>query len=83
MIASVSQVCEEPEVDWKSLAGASSHWKERQHAARQVHLKLLKEHDVYETGPVPPGVKPLSVRWVDVDHYDVAKSRLTARGFEQ
>ena len=33
--------------------------------------------------PLPAGVKPMSVRWVDVDDYQVAKSRLTDRGYEQ
>eukprot|EP00975_Prorocentrum_lima_P043950 9216716-Prorocentrum_lima.AAC.1 len=32
---------------------------------------------------IPPGVRPLTVRWVDKDDYDVAKSRLTVRGYEQ
>eukprot|EP00975_Prorocentrum_lima_P057555 12068853-Prorocentrum_lima.AAC.1 len=29
------------------------------------------------------GARPLTVRWVDKDDYDVAKSRLTVRSCEQ
>jgi hypothetical protein len=47
------------------------------------HLQLLKEHEVYCGLDLPAGVNPLSVHWVDTDNYEKAKSRLTARGYEQ
>ena len=82
-IAALSYVCEEPETDWRQVAESSSTWLQRRRGARAEHLQLLKDHEVYEELPLPGGVKPLSVRWVDSDNYEVAKSRLTARGYEQ
>ena len=84
LIAKVEEVCEEPEVDWQSVASTSKQWRERQHAARQVHLEKLRGHEVAEVLPVPPGVRPLTCRWVDKDEPGMAaKSRLVCRGYEQ
>ena len=84
-IHAVTEVCEEPEPEtWTELASSSSVWGERRRAARHVHLELLKTHEVYEELPLPPGVRPISARWVDKDDFGTAaKSRLTARGYEQ
>ena len=38
---------------------------------------------MYEELDLPQGIRPLSIRWVDKDDYHTAKSRLTARGYEQ
>ena len=85
MINAVMEVCEEPEIEtWSQLASSSSTWTERRHAARRVHLEHLRKHVVYEQGLIPAGVRPISVRWVDKDDFgSTAKSRLTARGYEQ
>ena len=85
-IAEVTEDCEEPQLDWKTVASidhVGSTWFMRCHGARMVHLQQLQEHRVYEELDFPPGVKSLSVRWVDKDDYSTAKARLTARGQEQ
>ncbi len=51
--------------------------------ARRTHLKVLQKHGVYEAKKVPPGVRPLTCRWVDRDDGLKSKSRLTAQGYEQ
>ena len=48
-----------------------------------VHLGHLRDHKVYEELDLPQGIRPLSIRLVDKDDYHTAKSRLTARGYEQ
>ena len=85
-IAGVTEDCEEPQLDWKTVASidhVGSTWFMRCHGAHMVHLQHLQGHRVYEELDLPPGVKPLSVRWVDKDDYSTAKARLTARGQEQ
>ena len=85
-IAEITEVCEEPQPDWESLASSEnvgSTWSVRQHGARMVHLGHLREHKVYEVLDLPQGLKPLSICRVDKDDYHTAKSRLTARGCEQ
>ena len=79
----VAAVCEEPDVDWESLAVQSSEWRDRRHAARKAHLDTLVEHGVFEQVPCPAGVRPMTTRWVDKDDFVRARSRLTARGYEQ
>ena len=85
-LAEVTEVCEEPQPDWETLApseNVGSTWLIRRHGVRMVHLEHLREHRVYEELDLSQGVKPLSIRWVDKDDYHTAKSRLTARGYEQ
>ena len=85
-IAEITEVCEEPQPDWESMASSEnvgSTWSMRRHGARMVHLGHLREHKVYEELDLPQGIGPLSIRWVDKDDYHTAKSRLTARGYEQ
>ena len=85
-IAEGTEVCEEPQLDWKTVASSDhvgSTWFMRRHGARMVHLQHLREHRVYEELDLPQGIKPLSVRWVDKDDDSTAKARLTARGYEQ
>ena len=84
-IAETTEVCEEPQPDWESLASsenAASTWSMRRHGARMVHLGHLREQ-VYEELDLLQGIRPLSIRWVDKDDYHTAKSRLTAGGYEQ
>ena len=85
-IADVTEVCEEPQLDWKTVASSDhvgSMWFMRHRGARMVHVQHLQEHRVYDELDLPPRVKPLAVRWVDKDDYSTAKARLTARGCEQ
>ena len=76
-IAEVTEACEEPQLDWKTVA-SSDHvgptWFMRRHGARMVHLQHLQEHRVHEQFDLPQGVKPLSVRWVDKDDYSKNQS---------
>ena len=85
-IAEITEVCEEPQPDWESLASSEnvgSTWSTRRHGVRMVHLGHLREHKVYDELDLPQGIKPLSMCRVDKDDYHTAKSRLTARGYEQ
>ncbi len=83
VIASLTSVCEEPSLEWETLAASRSAWQQRRRGDRVVHLDFMKKHEVYEEKEAPPGVRPLSVCWVDTDNYEKAESRLTARGHEQ
>ena len=85
-IAEITEVCEEPQPDWESMASSEnvgSTWSMRRHSARMVYLEHLREHKVYEELDLSQGIRPLSIRWVDKDDYHTAKSRLTARGYAQ
>ena len=76
-IAEITEVCEEQQPDWESLASSEnvgSTWSMRRHDARMVHLGHLREHKVYEESDLPQGIKPLSIRWVDKDDYHTAKT---------
>ena len=80
----VSTVCEAEEGESATdLMASSSEGVSRVTTARRTHLKVLQKHGVYEAKKVPPGVRPLTCRWVDRDDGTKAKSRLTARGYEQ
>ena len=70
---------EDPEQGSEELPRESSDDQAKQQKHRLDHLKVLDDHEVHDTLPIPPGVRPLSVRWVDTEK----TSRLTARGFEQ
>ena len=56
MIAAVEDVCEEPSVDWKALAGTLSGWADRRHAARTAHLEKLAHHEVMEDMDIPADI---------------------------
>ena len=58
-IAEITEVCEEPQPDWESLAfgeNVGSAWSMRRHGARMVHLGHLREHKVYEELDLPQGI---------------------------
>ena len=85
-IAEITEVCEEPQPDWESLASSEnvgSTCSMRRHGARMVHLRHLREHKVYEELDLPHGVKHLAIRWVDKADYTTTMSGLTAGGYEQ
>ena len=86
-ITAVSEVCEaegdEEHEGAQGLLASTSEGAMRMKAARLKHLETLAGHAVYEARQVPQGVRPLTCRWVDRDDGLRAKSRLTARGFEQ
>ena len=83
VINMVSNVCEAERIEAEELLSSTSEGALRQETARAKHLETLKQHEVYESHPLPMGVKPMSCRWVDRDDGIKAKSRLTARGYEQ
>ena len=75
-IAEITEVCEEPQPDWESMASSEnvgSTWSRRRHGARMVHLGHLREHKVYEELDLPQGIRPLSIRWVDKDDYHTSQ----------
>ena len=51
--------------------------------ARQEEVAFMKERGLWQVVPIPDGVTPVSVRWVDVLKADgVTRSRLVARDFK-
>ena len=83
-INQITGVCEMEVLETaEQLMSSSSEGASRLLTARRAHLAKLKHHEVSETKEVPPGVRPMTVRWVDRDDGSTAKSRLTARGYEQ
>jgi hypothetical protein len=64
-INEVSTVCEKAEPERAAdLMASSSEGASRLTTARRAHLKKLTHHEVYEAHQVPPGVRPMTVRWV-------------------
>ena len=51
-------------------------------AARAEEVTYMSNRGLWEVIPIPPGVRPVSVRWVDVVKSDGStRSRLVARDF--
>ena len=64
-IAEVTEVCEEPQLDRKTLASsdhACSTWFLCRHGARMVPLQHLQENGVYDKLDLPQGIKPTTAR---------------------
>ena len=52
-------------------------------AARSEELAYMQKRGLWRVVPIPPGVSPVSVRWVDVLKADrTTRSRLVARDFK-
>ena len=52
-------------------------------AARAEDVSNMNKRGLWDVVPVPPGVQPMSVRWVDVGKSDGStRSRLVARDFK-
>ena len=52
-------------------------------AARDEELAYMQKRGLWRVVPIPPGVSPVSVRWVDVQKADgTTRSRLVARDFK-